>query len=116
MAPMRSMARYAGYAQPRAGHLSRELCGATVAEINASFTPPRAAASASSGHPRARPLHPPAARPGPAGDLLAEPSRERRGALREAQAEPVYEGRARHQREPGGPGGPGGPGVAVLLR
>ncbi len=50
MVPMRSSARYAGSAQPRAGHRSRELCGATVAEMRPSFTPRCAAASVSSGH------------------------------------------------------------------
>ena len=48
--PMRSRARYAGSAQPRAGQRSRELCGATVAEMRPSFTPRCAAARVSSGH------------------------------------------------------------------
>ena len=47
---MRSSARYAGSAHPRVGQRSRELWGATVAEMRPSFTPRRAAASVSSGH------------------------------------------------------------------
>src|SRR3989449_7415980 len=50
--PMRSRARYAGSAQPRAGQRSRELCGATVAEMRPSFTPRCAAARVSSGQDR----------------------------------------------------------------
>src|SRR5436309_1992823 len=84
MAPMRSMARYGGYAQPLAHR----------GGVHPHERPPGLAVRAP---PRAQPLHHLAARLEPAGDLLVEPGRERKGAPREAQAEPVYEGRARHQ-------------------
>src|SRR5207249_8926620 len=59
--------------------------------------------------PRGQPVRHAATRIESAGELLVEPRGEGQSPVREPNAEPIYEGRARHQRGRGG-------GVAVLLR